>query len=214
MSESAKTLLSRTDTISLDFLSAIINSTSDAIFVKDEHFRYLLINEAGARYFGFPIKNIIGRTDFDLLPGEFAERTAAQDKEVLTTGKTHIFEETENFNGVTLTFQTTKSLYRDKNGKFVGIFGIAREISERKKIEADRERLISELQNALNEIKTLKEILPICMHCRKIRDDEGAWMELETYIKNNTNADFSHGLCKDCYKKNYPELYAKKFPEE
>lgn len=64
-------------------------------------------------------------------------------------------------------------------------------------------RLNRELQKALAEIKTLHGILPICSSCKKIRDDKGAWHQMEVYIRDHTNADFSHGLCADCAQKLY-----------
>jgi hypothetical protein len=62
----------------------------------------------------------------------------------------------------------------------------------------ERERLIEELQVALDEVKTLRGIIPICMHCKKIRDDKGAWNQLEKYITENSDAQFSHGICDKC----------------
>ena len=79
---------------------------------------------------------------------------------------------------------------------------------ERKKNEQEKNRLIRELQSALAEIKSLRGILPICSHCKRIRDDEGAWKQLEVYISDHTDAEFSHGICNDCLKKHYPR-YAK-----
>lgn len=63
-----------------------------------------------------------------------------------------------------------------------------------------------ELSKALSEIKTLKGIVPICSFCKKIRDDNGYWEKVETYVKKHSHADFSHGICPDCAKKHYPEL--------
>lgn len=69
----------------------------------------------------------------------------------------------------------------------------------------EREQLVAELQAALAEIKTLHGIVPICASCKKIRDAEGVWHQLEAYISKRTDAQFSHGICKDCMKKLYPE---------
>jgi HAMP domain-containing protein len=63
-----------------------------------------------------------------------------------------------------------------------------------------------ELQTALDTIKTLHGIIPICASCKKIRDDQGSWNQLETYISQHTEADFTHGICPDCAKRLYPEL--------
>ena len=63
-----------------------------------------------------------------------------------------------------------------------------------------------ELQKAFEEIKQLKGILPICASCKKIRDDEGYWHQIELYIRDHSEADFSHGICPDCMKKLYPDF--------
>ncbi len=71
---------------------------------------------------------------------------------------------------------------------------------------AERERLITDLQKALSEIKTLRGILPICASCKKIRDDEGSWKQMESYIRDHSEAQFSHGLCPECAEKAREEL--------
>jgi hypothetical protein len=80
------------------------------------------------------------------------------------------------------------------------------EIEKRKKLEKEREKLISELQQALSEIKTLRGFLPICANCKKIRDDEGYWQQIEKYIQDRSDAQFGHSICPECAKKLYPEL--------
>jgi ABC-type phosphate/phosphonate transport system substrate-binding protein len=81
------------------------------------------------------------------------------------------------------------------------------ELAERTKIEAERERLIAELKDALNNVKTLKGLLPICASCKKIRDDKGYWSQIEEYIGSHSDAQFSHGICPECMKKLYPQFY-------
>jgi len=79
-----------------------------------------------------------------------------------------------------------------------------------KRAEEERERLIRELQDALENIKTLRGLLPICSSCKKIRDDHGYWNQLETYIGAHSGAEFTHGLCPECAQKLYPDYYASK----
>ena len=62
------------------------------------------------------------------------------------------------------------------------------------------------LQEALSEIKTLRGILPICLHCKRIRDEHGNWQLFEDYITEHSHADFSHGLCERCLKERYPDV--------
>ena len=69
------------------------------------------------------------------------------------------------------------------------------------------EELNVDLQTTLAEIKVLKEILPICANCKKIRDDQGYWQQVESYISEHTNASFTHGICPDCMKTLYSEYY-------
>ena len=85
-----------------------------------------------------------------------------------------------------------------------------RNITERKQAEEERERLILELRDALSKLKTLSGMLPICASCKKIRNDEGYWEQVETYITDHSAAEFTHGLCPDCSKRLYPEYYEKK----
>lgn len=77
---------------------------------------------------------------------------------------------------------------------------------ERKRSEENRELLIKELQKALEDVKTLQGIIPICSHCKNIRDDKGYWNLLEAYIQKHSDAFFSHGVCPDCIKKFYPDM--------
>ena len=81
-----------------------------------------------------------------------------------------------------------------------------------KEMEAaeERERLVLALQDALSKVKQLSGLLPICASCKKIRDDKGYWNQIEEYIRNHSEADFSHGLCPPCIEKLYPEYSTNK----
>jgi tetratricopeptide (TPR) repeat protein len=84
------------------------------------------------------------------------------------------------------------------------------EIAERKRAEEQREKLIAELREALARVKTLSGLLPICAACKKIRDDQGYWHQVEVYVRDHSEADFTHGICPDCRQRLYPELYPEK----
>lgn len=84
---------------------------------------------------------------------------------------------------------------------------IVRDVTDNKQAEAEREQLLLELQAALAEVKTLSGLLPICASCKKIRDDQGYWHQIEVYIRDHSEADFSHGICPDCARKLYPDYY-------
>jgi DNA-binding NtrC family response regulator len=77
----------------------------------------------------------------------------------------------------------------------------------------EREKLIVKLREAFAQIKTLRGFIPICASCKKIRDDQGFWQQVEVYVRDHTEAEFSHGICPDCRKTLYPQL-ADKISEE
>jgi len=81
---------------------------------------------------------------------------------------------------------------------------------ERKNAQDERERLIAQLRQALDEVKKLSGLLPICAHCKKIRDDRGAWTRIEQYIHEHSEVDFSHGICPECMERYYPEVCGKR----
>lgn len=96
---------------------------------------------------------------------------------------------------------------RNEAGEVYRLAGIATDITERKQDEAEREQLIHELREALDTIKTLSGIIPICAGCKKIRDEGGHWQPVEVYVRNHTEAEFSHSLCSDCAKVLYPDMF-------
>jgi hypothetical protein len=78
---------------------------------------------------------------------------------------------------------------------------------QRKKMEQKRDDALLEKEKALDDLKILKGLLPICASCKQIRDDKGHWTQLEHYIHEHSEAEFSHGLCPECARKLYPDLY-------
>jgi DNA-binding NtrC family response regulator len=81
------------------------------------------------------------------------------------------------------------------------------EIEQRKAAQQEREVLIQELRQALAEVKTLSGLLPICSSCKNIRDDSGYWRQIEEYIRQHSDAEFTHGICPECVKRLYPEYF-------
>ena len=84
--------------------------------------------------------------------------------------------------------------------------------ARRRQAEQDRERVIAELKQALSVVKTLSGLLPICAHCKKIRDDKGYWTQIESYVRSHSEAEFSHGICPECAQRLYPEFVEKSRP--
>jgi AmiR/NasT family two-component response regulator len=81
------------------------------------------------------------------------------------------------------------------------------DLVELRRLNAMLEARNKELEEALSKVKTLRGLLPICASCKKIRDDQGYWQQVEVYVRDHSEAEFSHGLCPDCAKKLYPQYY-------
>ncbi|MBZ5683784.1 MAG: PAS domain S-box protein [Acidobacteriia bacterium] len=119
------------------------------------------------------------------------------------TGRAHGELTARRKNGTLFPVEMSSVIFLDAEGHSRTCL-IIRDIGERKTAEHEREQLIGELQDALAKVKSLSGLLPICASCKKIRDEVGKWHVLEIYIRNHTEADFSHGICPDCQKKLYP----------
>ncbi len=124
----------------LSLLQGITESTTDAVFVKDAEGRYVMCNPAAVRFVGLEAKDVVGRTDQEIFSPETGRPIMEKDRELLRTGETITFEEVGVAKGMSRTFLTTKGPYRDATGKIVGVLGIARDISDRKRAEEEYRR--------------------------------------------------------------------------
>lgn len=86
-------------------------------------------------------------------------------------------------------------------------YAVARDITAQKEAAAVREALILKLQAALEQVRTLQGLLPICSYCHMIRDDAGTWDYVETYISRRTQAEFTHAICPHCLDQNFPSAH-------
>jgi len=195
-----------------NLLRTLIDNIPDPIYVKDTDCRKTIANVADVHNAGFQSEeDVLGKTDFDLFPKELAEGFVADDQTVMQTGQSvnNREEYVMNARGEKHWLDTSKVPLRDEKGQIIGLVGIGRDITERKKAEAEREKLITQLQDALADVKLLSGLVPICANCKKIRDDQGYWTQIESFIQDRTDAKFSHSICPDCAQKLYPEYMAK-----
>lgn len=187
-------------------LQELIDSIPNPIFYKNEHTVYLGCNKAFESFLGMVSSEIIGKTVYDLSPKEKADIYHEMDVALLNEPGVQIYEHSVldskgNHHDVLFNKATINKI----DESLGGIVGIIFDITDREKSEREKEKLIKELQAAIEEIKTIKGIIPICMYCKGIRDDKGAWTVLETYITEHSDALFSHGICEKCFKKHFPE---------
>ena len=106
--------------------------------------------------------------------------------------------------GHKIPFEINAHLIAVDNQRFV--MAISRDITEKKQLDRDREKLIDDLRSAVKKADTLSGMLPICSYCKKIRNDKGYWDQIEAYIHKHTGALFSHGICPDCVTKIHPGI--------
>jgi PAS domain-containing protein len=167
-----------------DFLRAVIDGIPDPIFVDGERQERLLINQA---MLAIDRRSILAQH----LPAALAASEPIE-RELLVTDQ----------DGQPRTV-LVKLAARELLGGRRCVVGVVRDISERKALEHSLEAKIRELERERNKVKQLQGLLPICMHCGRIRDG-GQWEELESYIESHSEAVFSHGLCQQCMSKHYP----------
>ena len=192
-----------------NFIETIRNGWAYHKIVVDEKnnpidYIFLEINHAFEIQTGLKREDILGKKISEILPDTQQDPADWIGKygKVALSGESITFE---NYSASIEKWFTVTASAPEK-GYFITVF---EEIGERKKIEAEKEALIVKLQKALSEIKILSGFLPICSSCHKIRDDQGYWNRIEAYISSHSEVQFSHGICPDCDKKLYPELFNK-----
>ena len=168
----------------------------DMLCIAHFNGHFLRLNPAWEATLGFTREELQARPMFDFVHEDDRARTLEQNRQVRSGGQAIAFE----------------NRYRCKDGSYKWllwnatadvehqlIYSIARDITPRKQAEVEREALLGELKTALADVRELQKVLPICMYCKKIRDDANYWQSVEAYISRHTNTVFSHGICPTCY---------------
>jgi PAS domain S-box-containing protein len=190
----------------LKLFSQAIEEAMDGVQITDLNGYIMYSNKAVEEIYGFSSKEFLGRHVGELnADKEFAgrvilpaiQKTGRWDGEVMVLHR----------DGRAFPIWLSASIVRNDKGERLAMVGIIRDITLRKLAEQDRENLILKLNDAVANIKTLKGLLPICAWCKKIRDDKGYWKRVETYIKERSDASFTHCICPECLKKESPETY-------
>jgi PAS domain S-box-containing protein len=195
-------------------LESIIKTVPDIIYRLDPRGRLTFVSDSVKRY-GYQPEELLGTKVMKLVHPEDKVKTIHRIKERRTgTRSTKSFETrliTKNQTPVPFEvfLISAEGLYSPDKfglGTFLGTQGIARDITASKQAEEERQKLHAKLQEAFDNIKTLKGLLPICANCKKIRDDEGYWNQIEVFIRDRSEAEFSHSICPACAEKLYSDL--------
>ena len=178
----------------------LIENMKDGILVIDNQERVIDINQALKELLDVKTSSPIGQSVAELFPAWAQLQAGVKEQESL--GQEIVMP------GSPARYLNVRSIrLSDRQQKEQGRLIILRDITARKQLEQEREELISTLQETLGQVKTLSGLLPICANCKKIRDDSGYWHDVAVYIRDHSEAKFSHGICPDCLKILYPELY-------
>ena len=185
------------------FRNLFQNHSAAKLIIDPDTGNIVEANRSAERFYGWSVEQLkeMRIQDINTLSGEqvkaemekarLLERTYFEFRHRLSDGS---FKEVGVYSGKV-----------DIKGKAL-LHSIIHDISDRKQTEEQRDRLISDLQKTLSEVKTLRGFLPICSNCKKIRDDKGYWNQIESYIRDRSDAEFSHGICPECANKLYPDM--------
>lgn len=188
----------------------LLDDSSDPIFCFYPDGTYKYVNRAFAVGVGKPQDFIIGRRIWDVFSTEEADKRFAAVRWVVENRQSREIEvRVPNPAGDRFYITTVKPAF-DGAGEVSTVLCISKDITERKRTEEERERIIGELSKALSQIKSLSGLLPICASCKKIRNDAGYWEAVEIYLQKHAPVEFSHGICPACVEKLYPEFAAKR----
>ncbi|MDH7499401.1 MAG: PAS domain S-box protein [candidate division NC10 bacterium] len=190
---------------------AIMEQSADGIYLVDpDTHRILEGNRALQRLLGYTAEELRGMILYDLIAAEPAD-IEQRFQSILDLGLAEIFSLEQQYrrkDGTLVPVWVTATPVYYAGKKVVSV--LMRDLTQRKQAERERERLIQELQEALTNVKTLRGLIPICAQCKKIRDDQGYWQQVETYVKEHSEASFTHGLCPDCVRLLFPGVIKEK----
>lgn len=180
---------------------AVTTTAHDGIITANGDGNIIGWNNGAKSIFGYDENELIGKKLTQIIPEHLLELHRSRMAYVsLSSDKQDSSMTVEihglHKNGNEIPIELSLSHWETSTGKYFS--GIIRDITERKRIQAERELLIFELQEALEQIKTLKGIVPICARCKKIRDDKGFWEQVDAYVTKHTEAQFSHSICPEC----------------
>jgi PAS domain S-box-containing protein len=176
-----------------------VESSDDAIIGTRRDGTILTWNEGASRMYGYSASEATGRSVLFLVPPSSPEDPMENYRRILA-GQTMERQESIRVrkDGKSIPVSFTRSPVKDGEGRIIGVSTIERDITLERQEEDERLFLIQDLSRALANVNTLRGLLPICGACKKIRDDQGYWTQLESYIASHTQAEFTHGICPEC----------------
>jgi len=185
------------------------NSISDVIGYHEINCEGIItrVNHVEAEFLGYSVKEMVGRSIFDFMVESQRKDSIRGFKNKIKHGQSEGGFDRKYIckSGKVIRVRINDRPVFDEHGKIIAIRSTVQNINDLKLIEDEREKLLNELISAKEKIKILKGLIPICASCKKIRNDDGYWNEVEKYMSEHSEAVFSHGICPDCMEELYPE---------
>ena len=187
---------------------SVVQTATDAIVLADSRGNIIAWNRAAQIIFGYPEEEVLGQPLTMVMPERYRDAHRKGIARLQSGGEAHVIGTTVELHGLRkdgreFPLELSIGTWQAAEGAYYS--GIIRDITERKRAEEERERLILQLQEAMARIKVLGGLLPICATCKKIRDPKGYWKQLEDYITDHSEAQFTHGICTECARKLHPD---------
>jgi PAS domain-containing protein len=174
------------------------------VCITNKEYTIIMANDPYWKIFGEPDDKRKAIKCYEHRPGISCHTADCALTQIIKGAKEYVGQSTKEYQKVERNFIVTARPYLDSKQKPIGIIESFQDITALKLLEKEKEKLIEKLQESLEKVKLLSGFLPICASCKKIRDDQGYWKQIESYIRDHSEAEFSHGICPDCAKKLYP----------
>lgn len=190
-------------------LESLMYQAPAGFLLVDDGGRILFVNRLVERMFKYQKEELIGQPIEILIPESFRKEHVSRRTDFINAPSARKMGSGRNLYGKSKDgreFPVEVGLGYSRSQAGILVSAVIIDISRQLEVERERESLIAELKEALSTVKKLSGLLPICAGCKKIRDDTGYWNRIEAYIRDHSEADFSHGICPDCAEKLYPDL--------
>ncbi|TAL17918.1 PAS domain S-box protein [bacterium] len=171
--------------------------------VEPETLKIVDANRAAEKFYGYSREALLSMniTDLNPLPKEYIKREIDKAQK---EGRDCYYFVHRLASGETRSVEIRATLISLPQGRY--FINIVSDITEREIIDLERRRAMDELRGALESVKTIEGMLPICASCQKIRDDKGCWTAVDAYLSKHINVEFTHGICPECVKELYPNI--------
>jgi PAS domain S-box-containing protein len=196
--------------ISRQMLDDVTQGITESILLISKDYKILWANRTAIDQAGLTMDEIVGNSCYTVIHDrESACEPPAEPcplREFLATGNSRIVQRRHDKDGNETVVEVNIYPARDKAGDITGFIHVSRDITERDRLEKEIADKVVQLEASLARVKQLEGILPICTYCKKIRDDKDTWRQMEEFISSHSEADFSHGICPECFNKEMGEI--------